>query len=189
VAGPETLSAYPWVVVRLCCDVCGRKGGYRLARLAARYGPERPLLEVLGALSADCSVRDLSRYDHAQGWRDGCGARFADLGPIKPPPDLLPDLRRLRLIEGGASSPATRPPGHVPRSARNPRRAYDQDGREIRPVTIAAARAQGVAGVTVYCQELGCAHEARIDVSSWPGEIFVPDIALRLRTLSRNAGP
>jgi hypothetical protein len=108
------------------------KGRYRLARLAARYGPERPLSEVLAALSADCPARDPSPYDQAQGWGDGCGARYADLGSRQPPPDFPPGVHRLRLIEGGASSPAAVPPGHVPRWARNPRRAYDHDGREIR---------------------------------------------------------
>ena len=178
---PETLSAYPWVIVRLCCDVCGRKGGYRLARLAARYGPERPLPEVLTALSADCPARDPSRYDQAQGWGGGCGARFSDLRQVQPPPDLPPGMRRLTIIEGGASSPPGSPPGHVPRWARNPRRAYNQDGREITPVTIASLRSEGVTVVTAYCEELGCGHQAKVDVSSWSGEIYVPDIGLRLR--------
>jgi hypothetical protein len=90
-------------------------------------------------------------------------------------------MRRLRLVEGGAPSPGRRPAGYVPRWARNTRRAYDQDGREITPVTIAAMRAEGIATVTAYCEELGCGHSQRVDVLSWPGEVYVPDIGLRLR--------
>lgn len=40
---PKTLSQYPWVVVRIECKLCSHRGAYRLARLAARYGPEFPL--------------------------------------------------------------------------------------------------------------------------------------------------
>jgi hypothetical protein len=36
----ERLSDFPWVVVRVGCNLCRRKGEYRLARLAAKYGPE-----------------------------------------------------------------------------------------------------------------------------------------------------
>jgi hypothetical protein len=90
-------------------------------------------------------------------------------------------MRRLRLVEGGATEPVSRNPGHVPRWARNPRRAYDQDGREITPVTVAAMRAEGVTVVMAYCEEFYCGHSAKVDVSCWPGEIYVPDIGLRLR--------
>ena len=31
---------YPYVLVRLRCDVCKRAGAYRLARLAVKYGAE-----------------------------------------------------------------------------------------------------------------------------------------------------
>ena len=36
----ERLSEFPWVVVRVGCGLCNRKGEYRLARLAAKYGSE-----------------------------------------------------------------------------------------------------------------------------------------------------
>ena len=34
------LAFYPFVVVRIACRVCSRRSAYRLARLAAKYGPE-----------------------------------------------------------------------------------------------------------------------------------------------------
>ena len=37
----DRLAFYPFVVVRIACRVCSRNGAYRLARLAAKFGPER----------------------------------------------------------------------------------------------------------------------------------------------------
>lgn len=174
---PTTLSAYPWIIVRFCCDLCGRRGQFRLARLAAKYGPERPLLEVLDAVTADCTARNTSAYDHAPGWRDGCRARFADL-PVTHPPDLPPSMAQLRVIEGG--KPA-KPSGYVPRSARTPRRAYGPDGRAFEPVSIGGMRANGdPMRVTAYCETLGCGHSGVIDVAAWADDIYVPDIGLYL---------
>jgi len=50
----QTLVGYPYVVVRIGCDFCGRKGGYRLARLAAKFGAEITLGELLKRITADC---------------------------------------------------------------------------------------------------------------------------------------
>jgi hypothetical protein len=36
----DCLAHYPFVVVRIRCRVCARKGSYRLARIAAKHGPE-----------------------------------------------------------------------------------------------------------------------------------------------------
>ena len=47
----DTLASYPYVIVRLACTMCSRKGSYRLARLAEKYGAQidmRQLLEFLG---------------------------------------------------------------------------------------------------------------------------------------------
>jgi hypothetical protein len=38
--------AYPFVVVRIACRVCARRGSYRLARLAAKFGPEVSLRDL-----------------------------------------------------------------------------------------------------------------------------------------------
>ena len=175
---PQRLSQYPFVVVRIACDLCGRSGRHRLVRLGIKFGPECPLVEVLARLSADCPARRPSREISGQQWKGSCWARFPDLDGVPPPPDLPADLRRLRLV----SSQPGRAPGYVPRYRRNPRRAYDSSGREIEPVRVA-----GMAGprtVTAYCETLGCDHSARIDVAAWPGNIYVPDIGLHLRCAS-----
>jgi hypothetical protein len=50
---------------------------------------------------------------------------------------------------------------------RSPRPAYDAEGREIEPMSIANMREHGVRSV--------------ISVDNFSGEIYVPDVALRLR--------
>ena len=42
----DRLALYPFVVVRIGCRQCSRKGAYRLARLAAKYGPEITLRDL-----------------------------------------------------------------------------------------------------------------------------------------------
>ena len=68
------LSEYPYVVVRIGCSKCSRKGSYRLARLADRYGAEAALHSVLTMLSADCKLADRGRPGI-----DRCGAHLPDL--------------------------------------------------------------------------------------------------------------
>jgi len=84
------LADFPFVLVRLRCDVCRRAGAYRLARLAAKFGSEILLDDLLARLSADCAWQEDGR--------GGCGARFSDLPPRRPP-DL--PARRMRVIRGG----------------------------------------------------------------------------------------
>ena len=71
----------------------------------------------------------------------------------------------------------TRPP-------RNPRRAYDHDGREIPPMTLGNMREHGVRSVAAHCQEPSCGHSASVNVDGLPDDFPVPDVALRLRTVS-----
>ncbi len=65
---------FPYVLVRLRCELCKRAVSYRLARLATKYGSEVLLDDLIVRLSADCPWRDDPRGS-------GCGARFADLPP------------------------------------------------------------------------------------------------------------
>ena len=77
---PKRLSDYPWVIVNLSCKLCARRGRYRLARLAARYGPEQTLDGLLADLAHDCPYwrSNPRRYDPR------CGARFEDLDRLRP---------------------------------------------------------------------------------------------------------
>ncbi|HEX2140577.1 MAG TPA: hypothetical protein VHG33_12795 [Woeseiaceae bacterium] len=93
----DTLAQYPYVVVRISCELCARRGRYRLARLAAKYGPETPLDMLLAQLTADCAARD-ARHPY----RSGCKARFSDLDQPRRPPDN-PALT-LRVVRSGKSA-------------------------------------------------------------------------------------
>lgn len=64
---------------------------------------------------------------------------------------------------------------------RNPRRAYDENGREIPPPTIASSRASGLNTVAAFCEARGCHHDAVISLKGWPDNLPVPDMALHLR--------
>ncbi len=57
----DCLAHYPFVVVRIRCHVCARRGSYRLARIAAKYGPEITLRDLLDRFSYDCLWRTESR--------------------------------------------------------------------------------------------------------------------------------
>ncbi len=48
------VAIFPYVVVRLACAKCEREGSYRLARLAAKYGLDIRLPDLLAALASDC---------------------------------------------------------------------------------------------------------------------------------------
>lgn len=97
----DRLSAYPYVVVRIRCDHCGRKGQYRLARLAAKYGPEASLAVVLASLTADCPWRSERRKGKSHYPEERCNAYLPDLiGPPRPP-DTPPSPGKLTVIPGG----------------------------------------------------------------------------------------
>jgi hypothetical protein len=89
----ETLASFPYVVVRVRCAACGRQGSYRLARLAAKYGADIAMPDLLAQLAGDCKY-----WDQRKPGALHCQARFADLDPPRRPPDL--PAARLRLVKG-----------------------------------------------------------------------------------------
>jgi hypothetical protein len=64
---------------------------------------------------------------------------------------------------------------------RNPRRAYNEDGSEIPPATVASTKAQGMSTVSAFCQASGCDCDAVVPLDGWPEETPIPDMALKLR--------
>ena len=52
----DCLAHYPFVVVRIACRVCARRGAYRLARLAAKFGPEISLRDLTDRFTYDCPL-------------------------------------------------------------------------------------------------------------------------------------
>ena len=75
--------------------VCARKGSYRLARIAAKYGPETTLRDRLDRFSYDCLWRTQSRTKRG---RTDCGVYLPDL-EHKRPPDMPPGMVKLRLVK------------------------------------------------------------------------------------------
>jgi hypothetical protein len=75
---------YPFVIVRMACRVCSREGSYRLAQLAAKYGPEISLRDLTDMFSYDCLWRSEGRSKKG---KSACGVYLPDLEQ-KRPPDL-----------------------------------------------------------------------------------------------------
>jgi hypothetical protein len=67
------------------------------------------------------------------------------------------------------------------RLPRDPRRAYDSDGNEIRPMSLRNMREHGVRAVLALCQKTSCGHTGSINADNLPDDFPVPDVALRLR--------
>lgn len=67
------------------------------------------------------------------------------------------------------------------RAPRNPRRAYDENGNEIPPATVASTRAQGMNTVSAFYKAQSCRHDAVTLLVSWPDDMAIPDMALKLR--------
>ena len=91
----DRLAFYPFVVVRIACSVCSRSGSYRLARLAAKFGPEIILRDLTDRFSYDCLWRADAR---SKAGKSACGVYLPDLANPRPP-DLPPGLLKLRLIK------------------------------------------------------------------------------------------
>ena len=91
----DRLALYPYVVVTIACRVCSRNGAYRLARLAAKFGPEISLRELLDRFSYDCLWRAEARGKRGV---SACGVYLPDLDQPRPP-DLPPGLVKLPKAE------------------------------------------------------------------------------------------
>ena len=87
---PTRLSDFPWVVARVSCKLCPRRGQYRIVRLAARFGPEIELERLLEILAADC--RYMRPGIKPRNYVARCGVRFTDVDRDGRPPDMPPGL-------------------------------------------------------------------------------------------------
>jgi hypothetical protein len=82
----DRLAFYPFVVVRIACR--SRNGAYRLARLAAKFGPEIGLRDLLDRFSYDCLWRAEA---HGKRGVSAYGVYLPDLDHPRPP-DMPPGL-------------------------------------------------------------------------------------------------
>jgi hypothetical protein len=67
------------------------------------------------------------------------------------------------------------------RAVRNPRRAYDEYGNEIYPVTIGQSLADGYRTLMACCEAHDCGHGAEVPLKGWSPDLPVPNMALKLR--------
>lgn len=100
---------FPFVICRMECRPCRRRGVYRLARLAGTYGPDIELRDLRRLLTADCDAwRQVGkRFRHIVD--EDCRAFFVDLAHPPRPPDLPPSLGGLKLLQGGKVGEPRRP--------------------------------------------------------------------------------
>jgi hypothetical protein len=84
----DCLAHYPLVVVRIACRVCSRRGSYRLARLAAKFGPEISLRDLTDRFSYDCLWRAEAR---SRKGKSAYGVYLPDLDQPRPP-DVPPGI-------------------------------------------------------------------------------------------------
>jgi hypothetical protein len=88
----DSLAFYPFLVVRIARRVCSRNGAYRLARLAAKFGPESASATSSNDFpTTACGARRPGPN------RQVCGVYPPDLEQPRPP-DLPPGLVRLRVV-------------------------------------------------------------------------------------------
>ena len=96
------LSEYPWVIVHLGCRYCNRRGQYRLARLAEKYGADIQLCDLMNKITFDCPWKTHPGKQPPNQYDPKCKARFTDLEVTSsPPPDLPPMMRKLTVNQGG----------------------------------------------------------------------------------------
>lgn len=97
----DRLSSYPFVIVRVACSSCNRAGKYNLARLAAKFGPDIEMEQLLNYLALDCPWRSFPGHRPPGKYDPKCGACFPDLQGPPRPPDLPPGMGGLQLLQGG----------------------------------------------------------------------------------------
>lgn len=86
---PKTLADYPYVVVRIECGLCGRRGRYRLARLAERFGADIPLEDLLDRIAGRrCRYPRPWRVRRVPKLMAVCHIMLPDLVQAPRPPDL-----------------------------------------------------------------------------------------------------
>ena len=90
----DCLALYPFVVVRISCRACSRRGSYRLSRLAAKFGSEITVRDLLDRFSYDCLWRAEARSKKG---KSTCGVYLDQPRP----PDLPPGFVKLRLVKNG----------------------------------------------------------------------------------------
>ena len=151
--------------VELECSLCPRRGRYRLAKLAERYGAAVPLARLLEMIAVDCRL--MKPGEKPRQYEARCGVRY-----VVPPGGPLPADAPAR-----AGAPKLDPPGRK-------RQAYDGPR-----ATIGQTFAAGLTRVRVSCLGMykghTCHHGGVVELEALrlPDEVAFVEIprARRLR--------
>ncbi|MEW6121672.1 MAG: hypothetical protein AB1698_03605 [Pseudomonadota bacterium] len=105
---PPQLRDYPYVVVRVRCNICGRDGTYRLAVLAERYGADCTLDDLVDALR---KIRRACPYPlpwtvKPRKLQMVCHITLPDWWQYVRPPDMPPDQGMRLVVDNGEDSAA-----------------------------------------------------------------------------------
>ncbi len=132
-AAPRHLVDWPRVQVDVECSLCPRRGRYRLARLAERYGAAVPLARLLELIAADCTL--MKPGEKTRQYEARCGIRY-----VVPPAGPLP---------ADAPARAGAPRLDAPKQTGKKRLGYDGP-----TPTLTMLRQQGITTVSVTCHGL-----------------------------------
>ncbi|QTL01887.1 hypothetical protein J5J86_13840 [Aquabacter sp. L1I39] len=103
---PKTLADYPYVVVRIECGLCGRRGRYRLARLAERFGADTSLEDLLDQIAGRrCRYPRPWRVRRVPKLMAVCHIHLPDL-VISPPPDMPPEPGVKLVVDNSGPPPS-----------------------------------------------------------------------------------
>lgn len=93
---------YPYVIVRIACVLCQRRGRMRLARLAERYGADTDLEIILSRLAYPCPYPrpDPTRRRQPK-LSPRCGIYLPDLVGDPRPPDNPPGAGVRLVVDNG----------------------------------------------------------------------------------------
>lgn len=167
-----TLRQYPYVVVRLRCDGCGRSGGYRLASLVEKFGAGFPLERLVERLCyPTCGRNPANRQKHRLSGPKNCEAYLCDLRSNMAEADLPPgrDPYRPQLPFARGNEVNLDRPYWRPTSAR-------------RPETVEAVRRTGSTLIEARC--LHCKRQRHVSFERWPNAIKLDAIEQRMVCMS-----
>ena len=64
--GSLTPSTYPTETITVLCGECSREGRYKRTTLLDRFGPDKPMPDILNAITAGCGKNEALSTDRCK---------------------------------------------------------------------------------------------------------------------------
>ena len=64
--GSLTPSTYPTETITVLCSECSREGRYKRTTLLDRFGPDKPMPDILNAITAGCGKNEALSTDRCK---------------------------------------------------------------------------------------------------------------------------